>query len=245
MAKQSTATATPVLLTRPYEQSLAFAAALDVRFGDRLHCVLAPLMAPRFLSPQLPEGHFDAVIFTSATAVEAARKLAAPLPTQAFCVGARTADAARAAGFVATSADGDAGDLVAAILSDTPKGRLLHLRGQDSTGDVAERLTAHGVATIPVIIYRQDPQPLTPEAIDLLQDTAPLVLPIFSPRSAVLLAAALPNVTRARLHIAAMSAAVAKAAAAIPHAALVIARHPDADSMLDAVGTLLAGVPPP
>ena len=63
--------------------------------------------------------------------------------------------------------------------------------------------------------------------------------------AAILLAAALPKVTRARLHIAAMSASVAKAAAVLPHAALVIARQPDADSMLDAVGTLLADLPPP
>ena len=245
MAKQSTATATPVLLTRPHEQSLAFAAVLDSRFGDRLRCIVAPLMAPRFLSPQMPEGHFDAVIFTSLSAVDAARRLNAPLPTRAFCVGARTAEAARAAGFVATSAEGDAGDLVAAILSDPPKGRLLHLRGQDSTGDVAERLTAHGITTIPVILYRQDPQPLTADATSLLQNPAPVILPIFSPRSAELLATALPAPSRARLHIAAMSASVAKAAAVLPHAALVIARQPDADSMLDAVGTLLADLPPP
>ncbi len=245
MVKQSTATATPVLLTRPEEQSLAFAAALNVRFGDRLRCIVAPLMAPRFLSPQVPEGHFDAVILTSSSAVDAARKLGVPLPTRAFCVGTRTADAARAAGFVATSADGDAGDLVAAILSDPPKGRLLHLRGHDSTGDVAERLTAHGITTIPIIIYRQDPQPLTAEATGLLQNAAPVILPIFSPRSAVLLAAALPTTTRAHLHLAAISGSVAKAAAGMPHAALVIARQPDADSMLDAVGTLLADLPPP
>ncbi|CAN1562255.1 HemD Uroporphyrinogen-III synthase [Paracoccaceae bacterium] len=245
MAKQSTATATPVLLTRPEARSLAFAAALDVHFGDRLRCVMAPLMAPRILSPSLPEGHFDAVIFTSATAVEAARKLGVPLPTRAFCVGARTAVAARAAGFVASSAGGDAGDLVAAILSDPARGRLLHLRGQDSTGDVAERLTAHGITTIPVIVYGQDPQPLTSEATGLLQDPAPLILPIFSPRSAALLSAALPETTRARLHIAAMSAAVAKAAFVMPNDVLVIARQPDAEGMLEAVGTLLADLPPP
>jgi uroporphyrinogen-III synthase len=245
MAKQSTATATPVLLTRPQAQSLAFAAALALRFGDRLRPVVAPLMAPRLLSPQLPEGHFDAVIFTSATAVEAARRLGTPLPTRAWCVGAQTAKAAQAAGFVAFSANGDAGDLVAAILSDPLKGRLLHLRGQDSQGDVAERLTANGITTVSTIVYQQQPQSLTPKAISLLQDPAPLILPIFSPRSASLLAAALPMSTRAHLHIAAISAAVAEAAASIPHVALVIARQPDADNMLDAVGTLLAGVPPP
>ena len=245
MAKQSTATATPVLLTRPEAQSRAFAEALVLRFGDRLRCVVAPTMAPIFLSPHLPEGHFDAVIFTSATAVNAARMLGTPLPTRAWCVGARTAEAAQAAEFNASSANGDADDLVAAILSDPPKGRLLHLRGQDSRGNVAERLTAHGITTISAIFYRQEPQPLTPEAIALLQDPAPLILPIFSPGSAAVLAAALPTTTLARLHIAAISAAVAEAAASIPHVALVTARNPDADGMLNGVGTLLAANPLP
>lgn len=245
MAKQSTATATNLLLTRPEAQSRAFAAALALRFGDRLRTVVAPLMAPRFLSPQLPEGPFDAVIFTSATAVEAARRLGTLLPTRAWCVGTRTAEAAQAAGFNASSANGDADDLVAAILSDPPKGRLLHLRGQHSRGDVAERLTAHGITTNSTLIYRQEPQPLTPEAIALLQGPAPLILPIFSPRSAALLAAALPTTTRARLHVAAISATVAEAAALIPHVALVVARQPDADGMLNVVGTLLATNPLP
>lgn len=245
MAKQSTATATPVLLTRPEAQSRAFAAALGDRFGARLRPIVAPLMAPRFLSPTLPEGPFDAVIFTSATAVDAALRLGVLLPTRAFCVGARTAQAAQAAGFNASSADGDADDLVAEILSWSPEGRLLHLRGADSRGNVAERLTSSGIKTISAVVYQQEPQALTPEAVFLLKDPAPVILPIFSPRSAALLAAALPATTRATLQFAAISVAVADTIASIPHAALVIARQPDAKGMLDAIGTLLADLPPP
>jgi uroporphyrinogen-III synthase len=245
MAKQSTATATPVLLTRPEAQSRAFAAALADRFGDRLRPIIAPLMAPRFLSPALPEGAFDAVIFTSATAVDAARRLGTPLPKRAFCVGARTAQAAQAAGFNASSADGEADDLVAAILSGPPAGRLLHLRGADSRGDVAERLTSSGTRTVSAVVYQQEPQALTPQAVSLLNDPAPVILPLFSPRSAALLAAAMPATARATLQIVAISVAVAKASASIPHSALVIARQPDADGMLDAVGTLPVVNPPP
>jgi hypothetical protein len=42
-----------------------------------------------------------------------------------------------------------------------------------------------------------------------------------------------------------MSAAVAKAAFVMPNDALVIARQPDTEGMLEAVGTLLADLPPP
>lgn len=245
MAKQSTATATPVLLTRPEAQSRAFAAALGERFRDRLRPIIAPVMAPGFLSPQLPSGQFEAVIFTSATAVDAAVKLGAVLPGRAFCVGARTAAAAEAAGFKASSANGDADDLVAAILTWSPTGPLLHLRGAESRGQVAERLTSGGIETFSAVVYRQDPQPLTPEAIALLETPTPVILPLFSPRTAALLAAALPVTSRALLQLVAISAAVADAAGPIPRSTLLIARQPDADSMLDAVGTLLATNPPP
>ena len=59
----------------------------------------------------MPTGPFDAVIFTSETAVAAAAGLQG-LPRVAFTVGDRTAAAAKAAGFVTHSASGDAEALV-------------------------------------------------------------------------------------------------------------------------------------
>lgn len=71
-----------------------------------------------------------------------------------------------------------------------------------------------------------------------------MILP-FSPRSAALLAKALPLGMNAPLYLAALSPAVAEMAAAIPHAALVTAARPDADAMLDAVATLIVAASPP
>jgi uroporphyrinogen-III synthase len=233
MARQSTGTATPVLLTRPEAQSRSFATAMEARLGALVRPVIAPLMAPVFLPPDLPEGPFAAVIFTSATAITAVAGL--DLPKRAWCVGAQTAARASAAGFQAVSAEGDAAALVAAVLADPPDGRLLHMRGEEVRGDVAERLNSAGIETVSAIVYRQEPLALTPEAAKLLGANGGVIVPLFSPRSAVLLRQALPAGVRATLWLVAMSDAVAEAAEGLPQEALVIARRPDADAMLEAV----------
>lgn len=245
MAKQSLAQSLPVLLTRPREQAEAFAKALADRFGTQVQPILSPLMAPVYLAPSLPEGDFGGVIFTSVTGVAAALALNQPLPRRAYCVGRKTAEVARSAGFDATSTDGDAEVLLASLLVQPPDGRLLHLRGHAARGDLARRLTAAGIPTGEAVVYRQDPLPLTAEAVTLLQTPGPVILPLFSPRSAVLLAKALPVGMKARLYLATLSPAVTDATAALPHAALIAAKRPDADAMLDAVGTLIVAASPP
>lgn len=244
MARQSDPlTGVPVLVTRPRDDGEAFAAALLARLGARVRPVLAPLIAPRYLSPPLPAGDFAAVVFTSAQAVEGARRLAVTLPRPAWCVGRKTAAAATAAGFKATSADGAAEDLLKLILSKPPDGRLLYLRGSDTRGNLLERLIASGVHTDCAIVYTQEPQPLTQEALGLLRTPRPVLVPLFSPRTAGLFRAALPPDRHASLHIAAISISVADALADLPRAALAIALRPDARAMLDAVESLLAGLP--
>lgn len=232
----------PVLVTRPMAEGEAFAAALTARFGARIRPVLAPLIAPRLLTPPIPARDYAAVVFTSAQAVEAARPLAAKLPRLAWCVGRKTASVATEAGFRARSADGDADALAKAILDDPPNGRILYLRGVDTRGNLLELLTSSAVAMDVAIVYAQDPQPMTSEVLSLLRSVEPVLVPLFSPRTATLFRAALPPDTSAELHIAAMSSSVAEALGDLPRAALTIARQPDTPGMLDAVESLLVGL---
>jgi uroporphyrinogen-III synthase len=229
----------PVLLTRPIAEARAFAATLTRRFGPGVQPILAPLMATDHLLPALPPGPFAAVIFTSAAAVEAALRMGVDLPKDAWCVGRKTADRAAAAGFDARSADGDADALVAAILADPPPGRLLHLRGQEVRGDVAERLNSAGIETVSVVVYRQTAHPLSPEGHALLVTAGPVILPLFSPRSAVLFRAVMPMDSRASLLLVAMSDTVADSARPIPHHVMITAAEPTAKAMLDACGKAL------
>lgn len=244
MAIQSSADVVPVLLTRPEEQSRSFAAALRGRFGDRVRPILSPLMRPGYPSFDLPPGPYAAVIFTSLHGVAAALPHRARLPHLAWCVGARTAQEAQAAGLQTRAADGDAESLVAAILADPPPGRLLHLRGKETRGAVAERLTQAGIPTDAVTVYRQDPLPLSAEAAELLARPGVVIVPLFSPRSAGLFRDALPRQLAADLRLAAMSAAVAEALRDVP-GQVVVARRPDAEAMLEAVEELIAAGPPP
>lgn len=231
MVRQSHPT---ILLTRPLAQSR--------RFADQVGgAVISPLMLPEFLDPALPAGDFTALILTSETGAEAARRISATgaaLPVLAYCVGRRTALAAQAAGFQTLSADGDANALLALITARQPTGRLLLLRPEDTAGDLASSLILAGIETVSVTVYRQKPQRLNAEAIALLQDDTPVILPVFSPRSARLLAAEIRRIHgRAPLWLAALSPAVAQAFD-LPASLIQIAVRPEASAMLDAVTAL-------
>jgi uroporphyrinogen-III synthase len=248
MAKQSdpikSATAgVPVLITRPDAEAQAFAIALRRRFGPRVAPLIAPLIAPRYLAPPVSGLDVEGLIFTSVHGVEGARLLGLSSTGPAYCVGRKTASAARAAGIEALSADGDADALYALILAKRPGGRLLHVRGEESRGDLDTRLTAAGIPTRSLVVYRQEPLPLSDEAACALRHEGKIVVTLFSPRSAALFVAALPDRTSASLHLAVMSPAVAAALTGLKVAALTVADRPDANGMLDAVATLLGAEP--
>ena len=233
--------ALPLLLTRPAAQGERFAADLVARFGPRLQIIPAPLMLPEFRSPDWPDLPYACLILTSETGVLAAQRLrdaGRALPRRAVCVGDRTAQTARAAGFDATSAHGDAEALLALILASGDPGPFLHLRGAEARGDIAPRLAARGIPAHAAVVYAQNPQPLTAQAQSVLNGSDPVLLPLFSPRSARLVVETV-RIT-APLWIAALSHNVAQAAAPLLPARLVTADHPDADGMIAAIAALLA-----
>ena len=127
-----------ILLVRPEAQAAAFAAALDARFPGRFRPVPAPVFAIEPLPVTIELDGVQGLVFTSVHGVAAfaARQLATALP--AWCVGAATAAAARAAGFAAVSADGDAAAL-ARLVAEVWRpgaGDVLHLRGAHAAGDL-------------------------------------------------------------------------------------------------------------
>jgi uroporphyrinogen-III synthase len=107
-----------------------------------------PLVEPMFTVEPLPAvlPDFDALAFTSANGVRIFAKLSPRRDVPVFCVGGRTAVAAREAGFDSvTSADGDVTALIAVIETKvSPAARLLHSGNEDSRGDLAGTLRAKG-----------------------------------------------------------------------------------------------------
>lgn len=229
-----------VLLTRPAAQAERFAEEMAARFGGRLSSLISPLMSPEFLCPEWPDADYATVILTSETGVEAAvrlRNLGRALPKRAICVGDRTAAAARVAGFDAISAQGDAEALITLILQADDPGPFLHLRGRDARRDIAPRLAAKGRLAHAAIVYQQEAQPLGVPARELLAGKDPVIIPLFSPRSAALLADFGPF--SAPLLLAAISPAAAKTAMILAPERLEVAATPDSAGMLDAVAKFI------
>ena len=232
-----------ILLTRPAAQSLRFARELRQALGD-VPIVISPLMAPQYLNPSIPSGDFAAVILVSGAAVDAAKRISAAgavLPSLAYCVGNRTAAAAKAAGFRAHSANGDAAALLAMIVALKPGGPLLFLRGHDSSGNIENTLFSAGIETVSAIVYQQVAQPLTAKATALLHQAQPVIVPLFSPRSAHLFQSEIARISSATpLWVAALSPAIAAVLDGKTATRLQIATHSDSASMIIALRALLS-----
>ena len=228
-----------ILLTRPEASSRRMAAILAARFGDRVDLCLSPLMNI-VLDARLP--YLDGIrtlIFTSANGVAAYMAAQGPKTLPCYTVGDATAHAAQEAGLRATSAGGDAEALIARIIADHAPGPMLHLRGAHARGDIAERLSAQGCPVSQAIVYHQYAQPLSDHAASLLQGDRPVILPLFSPRSATLLANA--TIT-APVYVVAMSSNVADSVR-FPVEHGVIAPHPDFENVTEAIEGLLVSAP--
>lgn len=228
----------PILLvTRPAVAAEGFVRAFRDRFGADWPAVISPLTEIELLDTPIPE--FQTAIFTSQHAVAAFHRMAPGRGRQAYCVGQRTAQAAREAGFDAIAGPGDAEALSELIARQQLGGKLLFLRGEQIAYDLEERLNSAGIETESTILYRQLPRPLSAEAKALLRASRPVLAPIFSPNAADRFLDALPQAPHPPLFVAAMSEAVASRLKSASLCHLEVARHPDAQGMLDALAVLL------
>nr|WP_111302028.1 uroporphyrinogen-III synthase [Paracoccus saliphilus] len=210
----------PLLLTRPLPDARRFAASMP---GWR--AVISPIMRI------VPVDHDGArlaaapgLVFTSAHAVAAAGPGRGRL---ALCVGGRTAQVARDAGFQVTEGAGNAQSLLPLIRSAPVP--LIHPQGRY----LAQPLPVPGI-----VVYEQQAQPLSDAAAALLAGNGPVILPVFSPRSARLLGQAVDQ-ARAPLWLVAISEAAREAWAA-PTARQAVAALPSAEGMRQAIRQIVA-----
>ena len=182
-----------LLLTRPREDSRALAEVLAQRGVGAL---IEPMMTIRIDErARLDLSGVQAILLTSANG---ARALASAAPEEAarrvpvFSVGCATAQAARDAGFgTVTAADGDV-DALAALAAARLRpdaGRLVHVAGRVSTGDLAARLSAAGFEVERVPLYDAVAVgALSPPARQALEAQTLAGVALFSPRTARLFA---------------------------------------------------------
>lgn len=225
-----------ILITRPDPSGAAFADHVRARIGCAPEIVLSPIMRIEHCGDLPDMSGYKTLIFTSRHGVEAYLAQDGPCDIPAYAVGNATAAAARRAGMDVISCDGDAGDLIARILADSPTAPCLHLRGEHIASNIAQALTLAGTETHEATIYRQIEGRLTAQALSLLQNGQPVIVPLFSPRSAQLFfeqtAAAGP------ILVAAISDNVRQA---VPNGAaqrIETAEKPTAEAMLEVIVTL-------
>lgn len=227
-----------LLLTRPRAQGESFVRVVAEQAGP-VTPVIAPLVQIVCTGTLPPLDAYTGLIFTSQNGLRCFIGQSPDRRLPAYCVGPGTTQAARAEGFAATQAGADAERLIATLTATPPGGRLLHLRGAHGRGAVAQTLSAAGQPCDEHILYTQDATPPTQAARAALMGETPVVLPLFSPRSARLAGEAAQGAT-APLFVVFMSAVVEGAWAGPTPQLALRAATPDGTAMLTAVTDAIA-----
>ncbi|MCU0830034.1 MAG: uroporphyrinogen-III synthase [Rhizobiaceae bacterium] len=143
-----------VIVTRPEPGASRTMAALAQRGLDAL-CLPLTLIKPCD-GVAAPSGDFDGVVFTSQNAVRHGAHVAAKASYRAFCVGERTAGAARARGFHVDAAAENARSLLPLIIAAAPR-RLLYVTGAPRRPDIEHGLARAAIGLDVLEVYRAIP----------------------------------------------------------------------------------------
>lgn len=174
-----------VLLTRPRRQAQVYAAELQGKFGPRAGVILSPLLEIVPVDSAIDLEGISHILFTSINGVEHFANRSSRRDIACLCVGEKTAAAARALGFEAEAAAGRAEDLIS-LAAKRAQGAAesLYVRGRHAAGDIAAALRDQGCGVREVIVYDQVAQSLSVDAINVLRGSNPVIVPLFSQRTA-------------------------------------------------------------
>ena len=113
------------------------------------------------------------------------------------------------------------------------RSRLLHISGEHTRGNIASRLEQAGQSCAHAIAYQQEALSLSPQALASFKRGKPVILPLFSPRTAQLLMA--QDVPLEHSHMIALSEAVGEPFKDIKLSSLTVAEAPNSDSVLNSL----------
>lgn len=225
-----------ILITRPEPSGAAFAKQVQKVIGAKAKIILSPVLQ---IEPwgELPDlAPIRHLIFSSHHGVKAFARLSDRRDIAAYAVGEATAQAGREIGLSVAACGGNARQMLERIRADARPGPYLHVRGEHTTGNLALDLNLAGIETTEAVIYRQRAAGLTEEAKESLRKKAPVILPLFSPRSARLVLSG--AVVQAPAFVAAISQNVADEIPTGLAQEVVIAQEPTAPAMLAVVHRL-------
>jgi uroporphyrinogen-III synthase len=178
-----------VLITRPQAASERMAQALR---HEGYNCVIEPLLTIIPIAAPKPDSIPQAIMITSANAVDALEAEAANLDDliklPCFCVGPRTAERAQAFGFKKTFYSNSDGAELATLITGNLKDKklpVLHIAGHDIDSKAHDALMQNDFNVITWAIYRSKPvQQLSPELLNKFQKQQLDAAVFFSPRTA-------------------------------------------------------------
>lgn len=229
-----------VLLTRPRADSLRIAERLT---AQGMQPLIWPMMEirPTVDHIDIPEGS-DAIAFTSANAVRIFAELHTSRALPVVCVGARTARAAKDAGFTTVqSADGDVRDLGALIASSGWR-RVFHPHGLHKAGNLAQAVGGTATTVQEAAIYESVPSPPPDPGVVLELVSKKIdIVTLWSPRSAQLFLTAyqdLDGIDLSGTIALAISSNAAKRLESGDFHRIEVAGHPSAEGMLAALDAL-------
>jgi uroporphyrinogen-III synthase len=224
--------APPILLTRAALQAEAYEADLVARFGDRAQVIVAPLLRIVEVPGAVDLQGIHTLLFTSVNGVEAFATRSDRRDIPALCVGEKSAQAARDIGLAGEAAAGTAEDLFDLALK-RGKGRaggFLYLRGRHTSRDLTARLTTAGHAAREQVVYDQQAVALSPAALAALK-AGPVIVPLFSPRTARLFAAEVAGMDLSASIALCISERVAAEVASLGFGHVIVTPEPTSDAV--------------
>ena len=225
-----------VILTRPRLASDAFIADFEPIL-EGVSILVSPLLEIVPTNYSADATGYLGVVFTSANGV---LNGGIPIDVPAFCVGDATTEMAIQHGWNAQSLGATSQELIAALKDLGPKGPLLHIGGRHRRGDVAMHLTRSGMKTDTIDVYDQRLIPLSTEAKSVLRGEKPVIVPLFSPRTARQFAAE-ADVT-APVHFVAISDSVLAEVTTMSYVSQHVSSAPDAKSVSETLRNVLRRV---
>ena len=230
-----------VLLTRPQADSARIAEALN---ADGIETMIWPLsrIVPLANAVSIPDGT-EAVIFTSANAVRTFSTLSAERNLPAICVGVRTAQVARDAGFADTRICGGDARSLADTVANSPMQHFFYPRGRETATDLAEDLRCNGKIVVETILYGSDPSGPPSEAVNEALETGRIgVITVWSRRNAEVLCRQIiahPGWRLAGTDLIAISQSASEPLEETPFRRILVSPEPNADAMKATISAAL------
>ncbi|WP_374545740.1 uroporphyrinogen-III synthase [Rhodoblastus sp.] len=224
-----------VLVTRPSDQAARTAKRLAA-LGHQ--AILAPALEIVATGATLPDAAFDLILATSAQAFAGGPFPAAVRGAPLVCVGEKTAEAGREAGFAIDHVAPDAESLAERLIASRPPRSALYLAGRERKAALEQRLREAGWRLALVETYEARPATALPPEVRTALDKGEIdAILHYSPRSAGIALGLAGGVSAARLRHYCLSGEIAEICRRwAPDEKIFTAFQPDEESLLNLLG---------